>query len=67
MNNLDFSVCPREDLNLQPFRDVVLSHARMPIPPRGQLYKYKKNALKTLDFPRSIASGGGFDKYKFIC
>lgn len=28
--------CPRWDSNPQPFRDMVLSHARIPIPPRGQ-------------------------------
>ena len=28
--------CSRQDLNLHPLRDMVLSHARMPIPPREQ-------------------------------
>ena len=29
-------MCPWQDLNLQPLRDVVLNHTRMPVPPQGQ-------------------------------
>ena len=28
-----FGLCRREDLNLQPLRDAILSRARIPIPP----------------------------------
>ena len=36
LQNLQFPYwCPREDLNLQPLRDSVLSAARIPVPPRG--------------------------------
>ncbi len=39
-NEQSESWCPREDLNLYPFRDMVLSHARIPIPPRGHFIQH---------------------------
>lgn len=33
-------MCRREDLNLHPLRDAILSRARIPIPPLRQIEKY---------------------------
>ncbi len=40
-----FVMCSREDLNLQPLRDMVLSHARMPVPPREQVRWYRNQKI----------------------
>jgi hypothetical protein len=31
-------VCPGEDLNLHPVKDMALNHARLPVPPPGHGY-----------------------------
>lgn len=40
--------CEREDLNLQPLRDMILSHARMPIPPRSHIGSYYPTKISRL-------------------